>query len=84
MAEQNLFCDPIEFLSGLKTFGLGLIPLVSSIDVDNSFTDFGTTPRALIKNDSALITHPLFKFATRIPRKYVKPEAGREVLYRDI
>jgi hypothetical protein len=38
MAEQNAFCDPIEFLSRLKTFVLGLIPPVSSIDVDNSFT----------------------------------------------
>jgi hypothetical protein len=79
MAEQNLFCDPIEFFSGLKTFVLGLIPLVSSIDVDNTFTDFTTTPRALIKNHSALITFkhsPTFQIATRIHRKYVKPEAG--------
>jgi hypothetical protein len=79
MAEQNLFCDPIEFFSGLKTFVLGLIPLVNSIDVDHSFTGFSTTPRALIKNHSALIIFkhsPTFQIATRIYRTYVKPEAG--------
>jgi hypothetical protein len=56
MAEQNAFCDFIEIFSGLDTFVLGLIPLVNSIDVDNSFTDFTTTPLFLIKNHSALIT----------------------------
>jgi hypothetical protein len=49
VAEQNAFCDFIEIFSGLDIFVLGLIPLVNSIDVDNSFTEFTTTPLALIK-----------------------------------